>query len=261
VADTVAPLGQDLWLTFKATNDAHSARVLRDQLILVYSPLVKYVAGRLASGLPSSIDPADLVSYGVFGLIDAIEKFEPERGLKFESYAMSRIRGAIVDELRALDWVPRTLRAKAREIERAYQQLEATLRRAPTDEELATALRTTVGQLHASLSRLSHSGVTTLDGMLDDERTPIGDALTDRGAGPGDGLLNDENRRDLQLAIAGLPDRERKVLSLYYFEDLNMADIGQVLGVSESRICQIHAKAVLHLRARLAAVNSDEEPE
>lgn len=260
VTDTVAHPGQELWQTFKAAIDPVSARDLRDQLILVYSPLVKYVAGRLASGLPNSVDSADLVSYGMFGLIDAIEKFEPERGLKFESYAMSRIRGAIVDELRSLDWVPRTLRAKAREIERAYQSLESRLHRAPTDSELSQALRVTVPQLHASLSRLAHSGVTTLDGILDDERSPLGDALADRSAGPGDRLVNEENRRDLQVAISGLPDRERKVLTLYYFEDLNMSDIGQVLGVSESRICQIHAKAVIHLRARLAAVNADPEP-
>jgi RNA polymerase sigma factor FliA len=258
VAYLVAQAGDDLWLHFKAATDERAVRELRDQLILVYSPLVKYVAGRVSSGLPNSIDPADLVSYGVFGLIDAIEKFEPARGLKFESYAMSRIRGAIVDELRSLDWVPRTLRAKAREIERAYQQLEGSLRRAPTEEELAEALRVTLTQLHASLSRLAHSGVTTLDGMMDDERSPLGDALTDQRARPGDGLVNEENRRDLQFAISALPDRERKVLTLYYFEDLNMSDIGQILGVSESRVCQIHAKAVLHLRARLASANADQ---
>ena len=257
MVDAVAPAGDDLWVTFKAATDTQLARDLRDQLILVYSPLVKYVAGRVAAGLPNSIDSADLVSYGVFGLIDAIEKFDPTRGLKFESYAMARIRGAIVDELRSLDWVPRTLRAKAREIERAYQQLEASLHRAPTDTELADAIRITVAQLHASLSRLSYSGVTTLDGMMDDERTPLGDALTDRRARPGDGLLHDEDQRNLQMAISALPHRERQVLTLYYFEDLNMADIGQVLGVSESRICQIHAKAVLHLRARYASADAD----
>jgi RNA polymerase sigma factor FliA len=256
MVDAIAPAGDDLWVAFKAATDERSARELRDQLILVYSPLVKYVAGRVSAGLPNSIDSADLVSYGVFGLIDAIEKFDPSRGLKFESYAMSRIRGAIVDELRSLDWVPRTLRAKAREIERAYQQLEGTLHRAPTDEELASAMRVTVSQLHTSLSRLAQSGVTTLDGMMDDERSPLGDALTDRRARPGDGLMHDEDRRGLQLAISALPQRERQVLTLYYFEDLNMADIGLALGVSESRICQIHAKAVLHLRARYASAEA-----
>lgn len=257
MSDVAVSSEESLWATFKSAGNAKTERELRDQLILVYSPLVKYVAGRLASSLPNSVDAADLVSYGIFGLIDAIEKFEPERGLKFESYAMSRIRGAIVDELRSLDWVPRTLRSQAREIERAYQLLEGRLHRAPTETELALELRITRGRLHNILSNLAHSGVTTLDGILDDDRSSLSDALADRGAGPGDGLELEENRKDLQTAISGLPDRERQVLTLYYFEDLNMSDIGQVLGVSESRICQIHAKAVLHLRARLAAGDVD----
>jgi RNA polymerase sigma factor FliA len=250
---------QHLWIAFKSATDEREIRELRDQLILLYSPLVKYVAGRVGSGLPNSVDSADLVSYGVFGLIDAIEKFDLDRGLKFETYAMARIRGAIVDELRSLDWVPRTLRAKAREIEQAYQRLEGRLHRAPKDTELAKEVGMTVRQLQGVLGRLATTGVTTLEGALDSERSDVsrGDALADRRDGPGDGLLAQESRTALLKGVASLPERERQVLALYYFENLNMADIGQALGVSESRICQIHAKAVLHLRARLLAEQED----
>jgi RNA polymerase sigma factor FliA len=237
---------QHLWIAFKSATDEREIRELRDQLILLYSPLVKYVAGRVGSGLPNSVDSADLVSYGVFGL-------------KFETYAMARIRGAIVDELRSLDWVPRTLRAKAREIEQAYQRLEGRLHRAPKDTELAKEVGMTVRQLQGVLGRLATTGVTTLEGALDSERSDVsrGDALADRRDGPGDGLLAQESRTALLKGVASLPERERQVLALYYFENLNMADIGQALGVSESRICQIHAKAVLHLRARLLAEQED----
>jgi RNA polymerase sigma factor for flagellar operon FliA len=249
----------DLWNEYKAARAAADQRRLRDQLILLYSPLVKYVAGRVASGLPNSVDSADLVSYGVFGLIDAIEKFDPERGHKFETYAMSRIRGAIVDELRSLDWVPRTLRAKAREIEKAYQRLEGTLHRTPTDGELAREVGMTLRQLQNVLGRLATTGVTTLEGALAAERGDVsrGDALADRRDGPGDNLMAQESRSTLMREVALLPERERNVLTLYYFEGLNMSEIGEVLTVSESRVCQIHAKAVLHLRSRLAAADLD----
>jgi RNA polymerase sigma factor FliA len=248
-----------LWSAYKNASGEEEIRELRDQLILMYSPLVKYVAGRVGSGLPNSVDSADLVSYGVFGLIDAIEKFDLERGLKFETYAMSRIRGAIVDELRSLDWVPRTLRAKAREIEQAYQRLEGRLYRAPKDTELASEVGMTVRQLQGVLGRLATTGITTLEGALDNERSDLnrGDALADRRDGPGDGLLARESKTALMKGVASLPERERQVLTLYYFEGLNMAEIGQALEVSESRICQIHAKAVLHLRARLTAEQDD----
>jgi RNA polymerase sigma factor FliA len=249
----------DLWAAYKSADGDDQARELRDQLILLYSPLVKYVAGRVGSGLPNSVDSADLVSYGVFGLIDAIEKFDLDRGLKFETYAMARIRGAIVDELRSLDWVPRTLRAKAREIEQAYQRIEGRLHRAPKDTELAKEVGMTVRQLQGVLGRLATTGITTLEGALDSERSELnrGDALADRRDGPGDGLMAQESRTALMKGVASLPERERHVLTLYYFEGLNMAEIGEALGVSESRICQIHAKAVLHLRARLLSEQDD----
>ena len=247
----------ELWSAFKAGGTDAEVRLLRDQLILLYSPLVKFVAGRVASGLPPSVDSADLVSYGVFGLIDAIDKFEPERGHRFESYAMSRIRGAMVDGLRSLDWVPRTLRARAREIERAIQRFEAEVHRAPSESELAAAMQMTVRQLQSNLSRIAQAGVTTLDGSLSDGIEPRSTLGADPIAEPGEGLLAEESRQALRANVAALPPRERTVLLLYYFENLNMAEIGQIVGVSESRVCQIHAKAVLHLRARLSTPDDD----
>jgi RNA polymerase sigma factor for flagellar operon FliA len=236
----------DIWAEYRATG----GRALRDQLVLHYAALVKYVAGRIAVGLPASVDRADLVSAGIVGLLEAIERFEPERGTTFEGYAVGRIRGAILDELRAADWVPRSVRAKARAIESAYQELEARLGRVPTDEELAAAAGMSTDQLHSALQEIAASGLVALD-----EVTALGDVLADRGEGPAGVLEQVESREVLAHAVRLLPERERTVLALYYVEALTLAQIGQVLGVTESRVSQIHAKAVLHLRARLAAAD------
>jgi RNA polymerase sigma factor FliA len=247
-----------LWNDMKAA----PSRAVRDRLILHYSPLVKYVAGRVASGLPHNVDHADLVSYGIFGLIDAIEKFEPERGFKFETYAIARIKGAILDELRAIDWVPRSVRSKARVIERTYQRLENELRRTPTESELADALEITLDKLHAMLAQIALGGPIALDepmsgGMRGDGDT-LADSLADRGETPVGKFEVGETKNMLAKAINALPEREKTVLGLYYYEGLTLAQIGSVLGVTESRVCQIHTKAVIHLRARLAA--ADREP-
>ncbi|GIU83915.1 MAG: RNA polymerase sigma factor WhiG [Acidimicrobiales bacterium] len=233
------------------------SRELRDQLILHYSPLVKYVAGRVAIGLPQNVEQADLVSYGIFGLIDAIEKFDPSRGYKFETYAIARIQGAILDELRALDWVPRSVRAKARQIERAFAKLEAELRRSPTDSELARELAMTEEQLQQTLSQISVVGLVALDEILSGgvdrhEGGSLSDTIADDSPGPTARYEVEEMRRLLADAINGLPEREKLVLTLYYYEGLTLAEIGQVLGVTESRVCQIHTKAVLQLRSRLS---------
>lgn len=244
----------DLWRRYKATGDTN----LRERLILHYSPLVKYVAGRVGMGLPASVDQADFVSYGVFGLIDAIEKFDPDRATKFEPYAIRRIRGAIIDELRALDWIPRSVRAKARAIERAYAELEGRLHRHPTDSEVATHLGIDLEDLHATFSQLSMANVLALDELLTTsiERTggvSLGDTLEDTAAvDPVVAFETRETRQRLARAIENLPEREKTVVTLYYFEGLTLAEIGHVLGVSESRICQIHTKSVLQLRARLS---------
>lgn len=246
-----------LWVRYQSGAD----RSIRDQLIVQYSPLVKYVAGRVGVGLPQNVEEADLVSYGMFGLIDAIEKFDPERGFKFETYAMARIKGAILDELRSMDWVPRSVRSKARGIERAFARLEADLHRSPTDEELAAELGMEVGELQDVVNQIALTGVAALDEMLAGERgesTSLGDTITtDLVPGPTDVLEEEETRQLLGRSINGMPEREKLVLTLYYYENLTLAEIGGALGVTESRVCQIHTKAVLHLKSRMAAAERE----
>ncbi len=237
-------------------------RDARDQLILHYAPLVHYVAGRLAIGLPRSVDRSDLVSYGLFGLIDAIDKFEPERGYRFETYAIARIKGNIVDELRSLDWVPRSVRRKARAIESACAELEHELHRPPSDDELAGVLGMTGGQLRHALAQVALINLVTFEAMVGtatdgDEAMSVGDLVVDGDDGPVDILELAELRRHLADAIDRLPERERLVVSLYYFDGLTLAEIGEVLGVTESRACQIHGKAVLHLRLRMVAAERE----
>ncbi|MCW2613714.1 MAG: whiG [Frankiales bacterium] len=248
-----ALLGQ-LWADYV---DSRAAG-LRDRLILHYAPLVKYVAGRVGSGLPAHVEQADLISYGTFGLIDAITRFEPTREVKFESYAMSRIRGAIIDELRNTDWIPRSVRMKARQFERAVAVLEAQLRRSPTDEEVADEMDMEVEDVRKFLGQLSLVNVVALDELLtgEDGGSPsLGDTLQDSSAlDPQAMAEHGEARQLLARAVEQLPDREKVVVSLYYFEGLTLADIGRVLGVTESRICQLHTKAVLHLRTKLADI-------
>ena len=251
---------QELWAEYKETASGDT----RDALIVHYSPLVKYVAGRVAVGLPQNVEQSDLVSYGMFGLIDAIDKFEPDRGFKFETYAISRIKGAILDELRSIDWVPRSVRAKVRQIEKAYANLEARHHRPPSDEELAAELRWTAEQLQQALTQISTVGLAALDEILAvggdrGEAITLGDTIADTSThGPMGAFEITETRQLLAQAINGLPAREKIVLTLYYYESLTLQEIGRVLGVTESRVCQIHTKAVLHLRSRFSSM--DREP-
>ena len=242
---------EKLWAEYKATG----AREARDRLIVHYSPLVKYVAGRVSVGLPQNIEQADLVSYGIFGLIDAIDKFDPDRNIKFETYAIARIKGAIIDELRSIDWVPRSVRAKARAVEKAYATLEANLLRTPTDAEVASEMGMSESELHTVFNQISFVGLVALDEMLSGgergESTTLGDTLPDRGAGPVAAFEVEEMKQILASAINRLGDREKVVLTLYYYEGLTLAEIGEVLGVTESRVCQIHTKAVLQLRSKM----------
>jgi RNA polymerase sigma factor for flagellar operon FliA len=241
--------------------EQHEASEARERLILHYSPLVKFVAGRVASGLPQSVDQADLVSYGIFGLIDAIEKFDPSRGFKFETYAISRVKGAIIDELRSFDWVPRSVRAKASAIERAYSKLENELRRTPDDAELAREVGMTDDELARALSQISFVGLVALDEILaGGERqghTMLGGSGSEAGLDPVEAIEGDEMKMLLADAVNRMPEREQLVLALYYYEGLTLSEIGDVLGVTESRVCQIHTKAILQLRARLADTQGD----
>jgi RNA polymerase sigma factor for flagellar operon FliA len=241
------------WDVFKRTADGDA----REKLILHYAPLVKYVASRVASGLPSSVDQHDLVSYGMFGLIDALEKFEPGRGNKFETYAIPRIKGAIIDELRAMDWVPRSVRFKARELEKAQADLEAMLKRQPTEEELADRLGMNRRELHEMVSQISFVSVLALDEVVSagsdrGESVALIDTLADKGIDPTWGVESQETRGMLAAAINSLSEREKIVVTLYYFEGLTLAEIGEILGVTESRVCQIHTKAVGGLRGQLS---------
>jgi RNA polymerase sigma factor for flagellar operon FliA len=244
----------ELWREFKATG----ATPLRERLILHYSPLVKYVAGRVGVGLPPNIEQADLVSYGIFGLIDAINKFDLERAIKFETYAISRIKGAIIDELRAIDWIPRSVRYKAREVEKAYAALEGRLHRSPSEAEVADELGIRLDELHAIFSQVSFVNVIALDELLNvggerGDKLSLVDTLEDTKAeDPVAAFETEETKYLLARAINTLPEREKIVVTLYYYEGLTLAEIGQVLGVTESRICQMHTKAVLQLRGKLA---------
>jgi RNA polymerase sigma factor for flagellar operon FliA len=247
-----AALIEELWRSYKAD----SQRDVRDRLILHYSPLVKFVAGRVAVGLPQNVDQSDLVSYGIFGLIDAIDKFDPSRGFKFETYAISRIKGAIIDELRSIDWVPRSVRAKARAIEKASSKLENELHRTPDESEIAAELGISQDELQHTLSQISMVGVVALDELLaagdrSDGGSTLGDTIPDRGDDPMAAFEVEEMKHILAEAINRMPERERLVLTLYYYEGLTLAEIGEVLGVTESRVCQIHTKAILQLRGRL----------
>jgi len=238
-----------LWAEFKGTASPQA----RERLILHYAPLVKYVASRVATGLPASVEQADLVSYGMFGLIDALEKFEPARGNKFETYAIPRIKGAIIDELRAMDWVPRSVRFKARQIEKAYSDLESMMKRAPSEKEVAARLGVTLKELHDVITQISFVSVLALDELLSvgsdrGEQVSLLDTLADRGSDVSMGLEGQETRGLLAAAINSLSEREKIVVTLYYFEGLTLAEIGEILGVTESRVCQIHTKAVNQLR-------------
>jgi RNA polymerase sigma factor for flagellar operon FliA len=245
---------RDLWRRYKATADDKA----RERLVVAYSPLVKYVAGRMASGLPAHVEEADLISYGLVGLISAIERFEPEREIKFETYAITRIKGAIIDELRSLDWVPRSVRSRAREIERANSKLEHKLQRAPSDDEMAGELSMTTDEFQEALLQISNSTVAALDELWtvsdsSGDQVSLLDTLQDPDALDPSELMDATDMKDrVADAIARLPEREKLVVALYYYENLTLREIGEVLGVTESRVSQLHTKAVLRLRGRLA---------
>jgi RNA polymerase sigma factor for flagellar operon FliA len=244
---------RDMWRRYKTDGDTRA----RERLVVAYSPLVKYVAGRMASGLPPHVEEADLISYGLVGLISAIERFDMSREIKFETYAITRIKGAIIDELRAMDWVPRSVRARAREIEKANAKLEHQLHRAPTDEEMAAELGLSVDEFQTSLMSISQSSVAALDEMwtvsdASGDQVSLLDTLRDPNAPDPARAVDIADVKDrIADAISRLPEREKLVIALYYYENLTLREIGEVLGVTESRISQLHTKAVLRLRSRM----------
>jgi RNA polymerase sigma factor for flagellar operon FliA len=245
---------KDLWRRYKSSGDERA----RERLVVAYSPLVKYVAGRMGSGLPAHVEEADLVSYGLGGLISAIQRFDLSREIKFETYAITRIRGSIIDELRSMDWVPRSVRARARAIERANVKLEASLQRAPTDEEMAQELEMSIEDFQQALLQISTSTIVALDELWSvsdssGDTVSLLDTLPDHGAPDPHAMADRSEVRDrIAEAIAALPEREKLVIALYYYENLTLREIGEVLGVTESRVSQLHTKAVLRLRSKLA---------
>ena len=242
----------ELWQIYKKKKDPK----IRDHFVNQYAPLVKYVAGKLAIGMPQNVDFDDLVGYGVFGLLDAIEKFDPDRDIKFKTYAVTRIRGAIYDELRSIDWVPRSVRQKAKEVERVIGKLENRLGRAAADEEIAKELGMDIKDFHTLILKLSGVSILSLSDIwyVGDESDKVSVMETiesPRSLNPDVIVEREEIKNIIVQAITELPDKEKKVLILYYYEDLTLKEIGEVLQVTESRISQLHTKAIMRLRSKL----------
>lgn len=241
-----------LWNTYKKTNDDH----VRDQLLDEYIPLVKYVAGRMVMNLPTSVEIGDLESFGFFGLLDAVEKFDETRNIKFETYAATRIRGAILDGLRSMDWVPRSVRSKVRTLETKVYQLTNELGRSPSDSEVAAALDVSTERYYELLTEVKGVNLFSLDETVvtdkEGDSLKVLDLVIDRDVLPDHKVIQNESIDELAKAVEGLSEREQLVLALYYHEELTLKEIGHILEVSESRVSQIHTKAVSALRRKLA---------
>jgi RNA polymerase sigma factor for flagellar operon FliA len=246
---------QEIWTRFKRYGDAKA----RETLIDNYSYLVKITAGRIAGGVPPSLDREDLVSAGVIGLIRAVDQFDATREVKFETYAIALIRGAILELLRGEDWAPRSVRDKIKLLERAYADVEQRLGRPGSDEEVAGWLGTEVDGLHKMLSEVAQASVLSLDEMLfssePDATLRVVDTVEDTTAtgSTTHAVEKRERRQALQVAVKRLPEREHLVLSLYYYEGLTFKEIGKILQVSESRVFQLHQQAMMRLRGYLSA--------
>ena len=246
---------EELWHEFKKTKSP----AIRDKFIRQYMPLVKYVAGKVSTGMPDSVEFDDLVGYGQFGLLDAINKFDPDKNVKFKTYAVTRIRGAIFDELREQDWVPRSVRQKSREIEDAIGNLEAKLGRSATDAEVAESMGMSENEYQTAIMKVSGTSILSLNDVWysgdDSDHMSIQDNIESPACLNPDVIVEREEVRKVIIeAINELPQNEKMVIVLYYNEDLTFREIGQVLNVSESRISQLHTKANMRLRAKLTSI-------
>ncbi len=242
----------DLWRVYRRENCQDARRDLVD----LHARIVKYVAGRMAIGLPHYVEFNDLVSAGLLGLLQAIDNFDPERGIKFETYAIPRIRGAILDELRSQDWFPRSLRRKAKMLEEAYGVLEVQLGRPATDAEVAKRLSIDINELDDMIGEVAVATIVSLDadtsGDESDNSTSLGDYLADTRSEDIEKVLARQEMKDLiGSRMAELPEKEQLVLVLYYYEELTLKEIGEILDVTESRVCQIHTRAILRLKGKI----------
>ena len=251
---------EQLWAQYTDNKD----RSIRNYFIEKYAPLVKYVAGRVMANIPSSVDFQDLVSFGILGLIDAIDKFDLSREIKFKTYAVTRIRGAIFDELRNLDWLPRSVRQKAKEIERTIAQLEMKLGRSAKDDEIAQAMNLSIESFHQLLLRVGTNALISMDDnwfVNDGSSTSpmsIEETLENTSVlSPNNVAERTELKKMIAQAISALPDREKQVLILYYYEELTLKEIGSILAVTESRVSQLHTKAIMRLRGRLDQIKKN----
>ena len=229
------------------------------ELVQKYMPLVKTVVGRIQMSLPPHVDPEDLYSAGLIGLLDAIRNYNPRLGANFESYARVRVRGAVFDELRRMDWVPRSVHRKARRVQQAMQELEQRKRRTPTPAELASALKISLSEYHHLVDEIRPASFVCLDataGPEGDEAPSQYEALADPSQlDPLEGVARRETASQLAELLNRLPAAQKKVLALYYYEDMRLREIAEVFGLTESRICQIHAQAILSLKAHLKNLN------
>ncbi len=245
----------ELWRVFKKTRDPN----IRDAFVKQYAPLVKYVAGKIAVSMPHNVEFDDLVGFGVFGLFDAIKKFDPDKHVKFKTYAVTRIRGAIFDELRSIDWVPRSVRQKSREVEDAMRHLESSLGRSASDRELAGAMGVSVKEFEKTMLKISGTSILSLNDVWytgeDNDKVSIADSIeSPHSLNPETIVEKEEIKRVIVKTLDELPEKEKKVLVLYYYEDLTLKEIGKVLDVTESRVSQLHTKAIMRLRAKLTNI-------
>jgi RNA polymerase sigma factor for flagellar operon FliA len=241
----------EIWRKYRQSRDAE----LKNEIVLAHLPLVKYLAGRLAVKLPSFIGQEDLESYGVFGLLEAVEKFNPDLGVSFKAYAYNRIRGAMIDEIRKLNWIPRTLWQKIQHLNATREKLQKELGEQVTSDALARAMGITVTELYKLEGQVNLLSLSSLDETVsigDGERVRWGDMIQDSDSpDPLDVIEKEESKRLLIKAIEELPEKDRTVLALYYQEELTLKEIGKVLDVSESRVCQLHTRALNRLRGKL----------
>ena len=246
-----------LWRQYRKEHDPE----IREFFVEQYSALVKYVAGKVAIGMPQNVEFDDLVSYGSFGLLDAIEKFDPEREIKFKTYAMTRIRGAIFDELRSIDWIPRSIRQKAKQVEETISMLENKLGHTVDDDDIAREMNLSVEELRSLLNKISGTSMISLNDIWylgeDNDEVSFMETLESSASLNPDTMIEKEEVKAVIIeAIQQLPEKEKKVVVLYYYEDLTLKEIGEVLDVTESRISQLHTKAIMRLRGKLMCMKN-----